>query len=296
MALSFILFQAALAEEVQLQQLVENTRFDFFRDGFGLIAVVGLFVGIFSAIYTWRVNQGVQRIDKACQERLLFDIIRHLYRNTVCTLAMRAKYNEEKDANGMGTVYPSEEHLFKLKLLPSDIHLEQYYKDATRFRELHEIELQFRNYNTEIDIAVQHISTEGFDEDTKSRDFETLIFKPSFLIDNILGAMAVLDANRKAKKLYKREAEKIIRECQIKNAEKNKLEFRKEPGFEKFLEVKDGEGKIMNSLPKEIERFFKKSFGEDVDLTEFQANMLQDFLIECGRNDRGQEKIHMIKF
>ena len=197
------------------------------------IAFVGVIVGIIGAIFgilgykeTKRTAKNVLRASFNVQKGQFDDLIRHLYRNLVCTLAFiqrimenrdpeqvedrkpfrnnsdfkgqkqgqavskktkeqlqkqKDKYfsayrqperqnketsqPEPKETKPQKYQYPSEEHLLKLKVLPEDVlHLESYNQDDKIYQKMHELKLQLRNYDIEIDTAMTHLKENVQDE------------------------------------------------------------------------------------------------------------------------------------
>lgn len=286
-------------------------------DTSNIIVIISFVVAIWSWWYTRETVVSIRneadkdRIDKECQRRLLMDIIRHLYRNKVCTLAMQAKYLRGKM---MG--YPSDEHFLKLKLLPRDIYLEQFYKDPDKFHLLHELEMLFRNYNTEIDVAQKHLSDKDMDYHTKMRDFGTLSFKPGYLAGRILGVMAQIwseegstmyekcdDDTRKvqlAKEVEVLKKEKQLSEEECKAMAYYRLEMADMVRTSYRKNVKDNEGNQYDvtddvlSAAEKNDAFCTNIFcGHE---QEFLDMLKLDVNIECGFNKKNEEKIYLIPY
>lgn len=284
-------FQDNLLGEIvnEARKIETNTRGDWFQDGINLIAIFSLLLAILSLyiayrslVYTRKTVESIEneadkdRIDNECQKELFRDIIRHLYRNKVCTLAMQAKLMKES-WNG----YPSDEHFLKLQLLPSDIHLEQYYKDVKRFKRLHNIKLLLRNYNTEIEAAWKHIADKGIDKETKKRDFDTLNFKPGFLTYKIVEAMNYIWPSND----FWTDAENIIKDAYRNNIKDN--DESKGNHWDRSFSLE--------SFPKEdMDLYITNIFsGKE---TDFKQMLETDVMIECGTNQKGEEKIYIIKY
>ena len=276
-------FQDNLLGEIvnEARKIETNMHADWLQDGINAIALLSLGIAIWSLYYTRETVKSIRneadkdRIDNECQKELFRDIIRHLYRNKVCTLAMQAKLMKES-WNG----YPSDEHFLKLQLLPSDIHLEQYYKDVKRFKRLHNIELLLRNYNTEIEVAQKHISDKGIDEETKKRDFNTLNLKPGLLTVRIVEAMNDIWGND-----FRMDAEDIIKGAYQDNIKKN--DESKGNHWDRSFS--------WESFPKEdMDLYITDIFSEKE--AEFKQMLETDVMIECGTNQKGEEKIYIIKY
>lgn len=265
----------------ETRKIEENMHIDWIQDGINLIALLSLVIALWSLHYTRLTVKSIEseadkdRIDNECQKELFRDIIRHLYRNKVCTLAMQAKLKKD-----LWNGYPSDEHFLKLQLLPSDIHLEQYYKDVERFKMLHNIELLLRNYNTEIEVARKHISDKGMDVKTKERDFDTLNFKPGYLTAKIVEAMNDIWPGND----FRMDAVGIIKDAYRKNIKDN--DESKGNHWDKNFNLA--------SFPKEKKDLYitKIFLGKAED---FEQMLETDVKIECGTNQKGEEKIYIIR-
>lgn len=192
-----------------------------------IIAAMSLYIAIFSLKYTKlgykaskKTANNVQRASFNVQKGQFDDLIRHLYRNLVCTLAFTQKIVENRDPKQTQKFkpfleesntekqekyqYPSEEHLLKLKVLPEDVlHLESYNNDFTIYTKMHELKLLLRNYDIEIETAMRHLKENAQDETMIMDNLDTLTFKPLFLIYQIVEVTRLLDK----KELKKRKSQ-----------------------------------------------------------------------------------------
>ena len=178
------------------EQTATNTtlgNYDWSTLGIAIAALVTSFIAMMYTIFTYKAQQltemhsaqtqgNTQRISLQAQKGLLEDLVRHLYRNLVVTYAIKSKMKHF----GYNNVYPSEEHLIKLKVPIHNIHLEAFYSDDMHYKKINELYLQLRNYNEEVEVALKHFCDPQMPEKVKERDFGTLIFKPGFLAKNIL--------------------------------------------------------------------------------------------------------------
>ncbi|MBR5613240.1 MAG: hypothetical protein IKW43_08910, partial [Bacteroidaceae bacterium] len=178
------------------EQTATNTtlgNYDWSTLGIAIAALVTSFIAMMYTIFTYKAQQltemhsaqtqgNTQRISLQAQKGLLEDLVRHLYRNLVVTYAIKSKMKYF----GYNNVYPSEEHLIKLKVPIHNIHLEAFYSDDMHYKKINELYLQLRNYNEEVEVALKHFCDPQMPEKVKERDFGTLIFKPGFLAKNIL--------------------------------------------------------------------------------------------------------------
>ena len=182
------------------EQTATNTtlgNYDWSTLGIAIAALVTSFIAMMYTIFTYKAQQltemhsaqtqgNTQRISLQAQKGLLEDLVRHLYRNLVVTYAIKSKMKHF----GYNNVYPSEEHLIKLKVPIHNIHLEAFYSDDMHYKKINELYLQLRNYNEEIEVSLKHFCDSQMSEKVKERDFGTLIFKPGFLAKNILTILA----------------------------------------------------------------------------------------------------------
>ena len=178
------------------EQTATNTtlgNYDYSTLTIAILAMCISFIAMMYTIFTYKAQQrteqhsartqgNTQRISLQAQKGLLEDLVRHLYRNLVVTYAIKSKMKHF----GYNKVYPSEEHLIKLKVPVHNIHLEAFYSDDMHYMKINELYLQLRNYNEEIEVALKHFCNPQMSEKVKERDIETLIFKPGFLAKNIL--------------------------------------------------------------------------------------------------------------
>lgn len=153
-------------------------------------AFLAFIVACISAVYDFRgfreskrTADNVTRVSLDVQMAQFDDLIRHLYRNLVCTIAFTRKML----ANNEHTEYPSEEHLLKLKVLPEDVlHLEKYNDNNDIYKKMHELKLLLRNYDIEIDTTMMHLKDKVISIDVLRNDLDTLTYKPLYLTNKIL--------------------------------------------------------------------------------------------------------------
>jgi hypothetical protein len=142
-------------------------------------------VGTFLTFYQISITNKQQSIKKKFQLAILRDLVRHLYRNKVCVCAVHKKLEDY----GFEKYYPSEEHLLKLKVLPEDLHFERFNNSPEHYDALHELELKFRNFNIEVDVALEHFKSIEINKSLKLRDLETLEFKSQYLTKQTIKLM-----------------------------------------------------------------------------------------------------------
>lgn len=144
-----------------------------------LLATIGVVASIGAAYYSHRTATNVSRVNIQTQKYLFISLVRHLYRNKICTLAVAAnmKMNSQRR--------PSDEHILKLKTLPEDVHVEIYNDQPVYYAKMHEIRLLLRNYNTEIDVFKSNLESSLIPLDEKHLGIQNLLFKPLYIIFRI---------------------------------------------------------------------------------------------------------------
>lgn len=180
-------------------------------------------IAAFGTILTWQVilrEKKQQEIKSSFQSKILSDLIRHMYRNKVCVCATRWKLSEE----GFEKFYPSEEHLLKLKLLPEDLRFDRFDNTPDYYDILHELELKFRNFDVEVDVALAHLKEQRIDTETKQRDLKVLEFKSQLLTSEIINLMHTLKLPIVEEDSESRDEKALpYRPMADNNAEKNNL-------------------------------------------------------------------------
>lgn len=180
-----------------------------------VIGIIALAVGIIGTWYGYRgfkeskrTADNVMRASLNVLEGQFNDLIRHLYRNLVCTLAFSQKTLEsvpngaEEDKKKISQ-YPSEEHLLKLKILSEDaLRLEKYNNDPDIYQKMHELKLLFRNYDVEIDTTLMHLKNRNMKLSEVKNDLDTLVYKPLHLIEAIRSITGKIMAQKNGGKDY----------------------------------------------------------------------------------------------
>lgn len=178
-----------------METTANNTAFGWLPSGIDLtIAGVALLFSIITWIAQKRTERNTSRMSLKEQKLLMTDMIRHFYRNLVVCYTMKVKMEKEGFA-----MYPSEEHLLKLKVNLEDIHLNLFYKNNAQHNLMNDLYVKLRNYNIEIDVICEHFkkaSPEYNDDrdqhELKKRDLDTLIFKSSFLTQQIVETIGTI--------------------------------------------------------------------------------------------------------
>lgn len=277
------------------EETAKNTTFEFWWDGFNiLIAVIALVFSIFTFYSQNKTSSNTQKLSQHAQRNLLLDLVRHLYRNLVITYTVKTKL-EKIHFKG----YPSEEHLIKLKVPMENIHLEAFYGNDRMYEVMHNLYLNLRNYNEEIDVACTHFKDENLSEEVKKRDLDTLLFKPSYLTERILMTMYELwdtkhiseDFNQEG---YRERIIELLKDSDTVQAAKAKI-----------LEAQHGNSNASNDRENSADNNFipytneKSSYAQilfrNYEWTNFVDAFNQDVYAERGKNSQGGDKVYIIK-
>lgn len=162
------------------------------------IAIIALVVSVCTFWISTRTLKyqklSTRNVNGKVQNAALTDLIRHLYRNVDCTVAMALRFRSKKNSKDSAYVkYPSEANLLKLKAEP-----ERYVPDAGKMetrKEFYELRTLLRNYSEEIEVASKHLSTKGLKREDFEADFDNILFKPLFLTSKINGLWQNLETN-----------------------------------------------------------------------------------------------------
>lgn len=294
--IDFLLCQAEVPESVH--QLVETilmedrtpiSNFDW--AGFivsGIIALVvsiwALFVSIWSYKYTkWTydeqkiVAKNTQLLNSQSQYGIMINLVRHLYRNFVCMLAITNKIR----ISGY-KVYPAEIHLQKAKVSLDDIHLELFKGDEDIYAKLYDLVLQLRNYNLELDAAMAHFMRKDLKPEVKEYDIRTLLLKPGQLADQIVEALAVAYKGEYTLVEIRKDALEKVYASHNGNVKRNE-------GCEQWDKI----GSFVDYTNKD-NKFLSTIFKDRED--EFFDMLNKDARIECGKNTEGEFKLLFIEF
>lgn len=169
------------------------------------VSIIALVVGVLGTWFGWlaywfskKTADNVVRMSADTQLAQFNDLIRHLYRNLIVTIAF-ARRQFESDVH---CCYPSEVHLQKMKMLPEDVvHLEKYNDDTDIYKVMHELKLLMRNYDTEIDIAQMHLKERNLGNNVIKEDLDGLCFKPFYLIKSIIEVECAMDRRKKMERV-----------------------------------------------------------------------------------------------
>lgn len=275
------------------EQTADNTtlgNYDWITMAIAIAALLTSFVAMRYTIRTYEAQQrteehtartqgNTQRISLQAQKGLLEDLVRHLYRNLVVTYAIMSKMNHF----GYDKVYPSEEHLIKLKVPVQNIHLEAFYSDDIHYKKINELYLQLRNYNEEIGVALKHFCDSRMVESVKERDFSTLIYKPGFLTEKIMTVLKEVwpdDTN-----IYEDTAS-LIREGSWKTTATKPQDA---PWVYPYVKMSEEDTPFVTCLFAHTEG--SRQAASKLFLTRFNA----DVCYECGAHKKNV-KINMIEF
>lgn len=180
-----------------LRQISNNTEVKFYETGWDnlyswitiIIAAIALGIAIWTLIAQMHTERHTKNAPYKTQEGILRDMPRHIYRNLVCTFSMIQQFEEnrrqhQKDPSTI-LRYPSESNVLKLQTLPEEVILKiDLGGNSNGYieKQMHETSLLFRNYNLEVQVAADHFSRKGIDNEALRTDYDNLLFKPFFLL------------------------------------------------------------------------------------------------------------------
>lgn len=275
------------------EQTADNTtlgNYDWITMGIAIAALVTSFVAMQYTIRTFKAQQrteehsartqgNTQRISLHAQKGLLEDLVRHLYRNLVVTYAIKTKMKHY----GYNKVYPSEEHLIKLKVPIQNIHLDAFYSNDQHYKQINELYLLLRNYNEEIEVALKHFCNPQMVESVKERDLNTLIFKPGFLTEKIMNLLEEVWENDL--NIYE-DTVSLIRNTSWKTTMSKPQD---KPWVYPYEKMDKNDNAFITHLFAHTEK--SKQAAVNLFLTHFNA----DVCYECGTH-KNNVKINMINF
>lgn len=221
-------------------QRIMDVELEFGNFWIGLISLV---IGLLGAWFGWlayrfskKTADNVVRMTTESQFALFADMIRHLYRNIICTLVMARHLTDLKKRDS----YPSEDHLLKLKMLPEDtMHLEKYNDNKEIYRKMHELKLLLRNYDMEVEACLIHYKEPGIEYEELIKDLSVLLFKPFYLMKKIIDIEKDICKYEKSKKygffrhfFIKKDSDEI----DVRNVERNLPEIIISEHFSKLQE------------------------------------------------------------
>ncbi len=213
----------------KLDDIEKNTHTNFWLDGLTCFAIASFVISLGISWKTFRKQSETEahtrNVSKSVQDGKLNDMLRHLYRNLVCTTSMLLKYRHESNRDGeYYKTYPSEANMLKLQVLPDDFIFNIDVANDKVFRLMHEQKLLLRNYNLEIEVANKHFSRKDITEESIINDIDNILYKPLFLIDKIFDlrfAMKAMDGN----KTYTKDKYLVDVVCIFVEAHFNNLKF-----------------------------------------------------------------------
>lgn len=169
-----------------MESIEQNTRKEFFWDNWHLYGILSIAIALITWYQQKKTADHTTNAPIEVQKWILRDLPRHFYRNLVCTCAIILKFRSEGEERRR-TRYPSESNLKKLKTLPEQITIpidvdKNKNSEHNVYKYMHEIKLLLRNYNTEVEVASNHLARKTISDDSLKQDFDNLLFKPLFLV------------------------------------------------------------------------------------------------------------------
>ena len=167
-----------------------------------------------------------------------------------------------------------------------------------KYEVMHDLYLKLRNYNEEVNVACTHFKDANLSKETKKRDLDTLLLKPSFLTERILITMYELwdmkqVSNDFNKGEYRNRIIGLLKDTRTTLAAKGKI-----------AEAQNGNSNSSNNTVKTTDYLFEpyandKSCyaeilfgGEEWPL--FVKALNRDVYVERGKNSQGGDKVYII--
>ena len=136
-----------------------------------LVTIVG-FATIFYEL--WK-----SKTSRECQEKIILDLIRHMFVNSAISEAIRYRLsrNEYEHKDGV---------LARFCVLDSDMALTNLPLTAKNYEQLHELQLLLRNYNSVAQYAEKHFADKELSAEQKMKDLDELVSRSVRLTNEFL--------------------------------------------------------------------------------------------------------------
>lgn len=177
-----------------------------------IASIIALGISALTLYSQEKVAENTSMLSHKAQEEVLYDLIRHFYRNMIAMWAIvnriddaatrhnLRKNKEQKNETTVSgpsteqyyTAYPSEVHLEKAKVPSNNIHPELYVNDDYKYNIINEFLLELRNYNLELEVASKHFQNTKLAKEIIDYDIDTLLFKPAQLTNRTMKVLASL--------------------------------------------------------------------------------------------------------
>ena len=251
-------------------------------------SIIALGISALTLYSQEKVADNTSMLSYKAQEQVLYDLVRHLYRNMVVMWAivnrmndaatrsdLRIKKTPPTTSNDKYTIYPSELHLIKAQVPIDNIHPELYVKNDTKYNKINSLLLKLRNYNTELSIAAYQLKDTNLTKDVKDYYIDALLLKPADLTNELIDILKSISSDKEVVK----KCEDIISQSHSKNVKDN---HGCTPWSGTVIKYENSDPYTKNLFANESSKFF---------------DMLnKDAQIECGKNKSGGDKLLMIMF
>ena len=128
---------------------IAQQHIDYLAFGIAAFALIAAIVSVIYAVRTYRNTRPLRSIAITTQkEKILKELIRHLYRDKVVVSAIIRDLKENINK------YPSEEHLLKINFSESALYMSKFSDFFDNFDDLHHLEVRFRNFNIEVSVTL----------------------------------------------------------------------------------------------------------------------------------------------
>ena len=270
-----------------------------------IASIIALGISALTLYSQEKVAENTSMLSYKAQEEVLYDLVRHFYRNMavmwaitnrIDDAAMRhnmrknKKQKNETPVSGPSTVqyytaYPSEVHLEKAKVPSNNIHPELYVNDDYKYNIINEFLLELRNYNLELEVASKHFQNTKLAKEIIDYDIDTLLFKPANLTNRTMKVLASLKGlslkvrteistlvflSKYSKCLWKRYAKSCAKRYDLNLSGKNKdvINTYKNDEFTDLLRGRVLEQKMKKEIAPNCEKIIIKNHNKNVAVNE----------------------------
>ena len=113
-----------------------------------------------------------RRISRNCQKKIIMDLIRHLFVNSIIIEVIRATLNMKNF-----TLRPTDGVFSRFAILESDTDLGRFSINSKNFNNIHRVSLYLRNYNISCRFCEEHFSNPNYPDNLRVIDLNELFYR-----------------------------------------------------------------------------------------------------------------------
>ena len=181
----------------RLENIDKNTDSfaDFWSGSASVIAMIASIATIFGLLGLW-YEMHKRNITKACQKRIIMDLIRHMMVNNSIVEVIRSKMASSPSYR------PAQGVLERFATLESDVDLARFSVNEQSYETIHNISLKIRNYNSVVMVAETKFQNPKLAPAVLEKDLDDIFYR-AVEISNKLQKLSVnLDITLTDKELY----------------------------------------------------------------------------------------------